>query len=533
MKKITKYFNSTVEKTLIKVRNKTNKFFVNNFRINNFNIIKYFNFTVKKTLIKVRNKTNKFFFNNTRVSNFNKILIIFISLLFIYLFYLLIPTTYNKTWTQNTIESKLLEDFSINFDISSDISYNILPAPHFLIKNSKIFKGNAENLVKLSEIKKLKVFINKNNFFKKKEKMTISEVFIEDANFVLKGSDFKYLNKTFNKKFSKKKIKVDKSKIFLKDNSNETISIIKLSKASLFHDNLKIVNSLNLRGEVFNIPFTFNIYKNMLFPRDKEVSLVVKSLKLNIFNESFEKPGQQSNGLNIISILNSKIQTKYNIKKNLILFSSDSSRIKDTNIDYDGSLFLKPFDLKLDVNMQKYKISKFFDTSSIFVEFIKTNLLFNENISAGISVNADHNVRDAIFNSARIKFNIVNGNINLDQTKFINSRIGSLKLSNSNLSLDNNKFMLSTDVSIDIKNSDNLYSYLQTPKKLRNPIKNIFANLEYDLLRNEINLKIFKINSFEVADEVTEIIENFEYDKDNNLNKMRRMLNKAISAYDG
>ena len=78
-----------------------------------------------------------------------------------------------------------------------------------------------------------------------------------------------------------------------------------------------------------------------------------------------------------------------------------------------------------------------------------------------------------------------------------------------------------------------LYSYLQTPKKFRAPIKNIFANIQFNLLRNEINLKSLKINNVAVNNEITEIIENFEYDKNNNLTKTRRMLNKLISIYDG
>ena len=37
MKKIVKYFNSLVEETILKHKNKTNKFFTNNSKISNFN----------------------------------------------------------------------------------------------------------------------------------------------------------------------------------------------------------------------------------------------------------------------------------------------------------------------------------------------------------------------------------------------------------------------------------------------------------------------------------------------------------------
>ena len=73
-------------------------------------IIKNFNNLIKRTIFKVQNKTN----NNFNISNFNKYLIAIIASLFIYLFYLLIPLLYDKTWVQDNIERKVLSEFKIN-----------------------------------------------------------------------------------------------------------------------------------------------------------------------------------------------------------------------------------------------------------------------------------------------------------------------------------------------------------------------------------------------------------------------------------
>ncbi|MDA8537984.1 hypothetical protein N9K55_04720, partial [Candidatus Pelagibacter bacterium] len=86
-------------------------------------IIKFFDSLIEKTLFQLKNKTNRFFGPNSKVSNFNKAVIAFISLLFIYLFYLSIPTLYNKSWVQNTVENQLLENFNMNFSTSYDITY--------------------------------------------------------------------------------------------------------------------------------------------------------------------------------------------------------------------------------------------------------------------------------------------------------------------------------------------------------------------------------------------------------------------------
>ena len=126
--------------------------------------IKKFNNFIEKTIFKVQNKTN----DNFKVSNFNKYLIIFIGLLFIYLFYLLIPLVYEKNWLQTQIEKKLLNEFKLNLSTSSDISYLILPAPHFLVKDSKIMISDSKNK-SVADIKNLKIFINQKNFFNKKK----------------------------------------------------------------------------------------------------------------------------------------------------------------------------------------------------------------------------------------------------------------------------------------------------------------------------------------------------------------------------
>ena len=103
-------------------------------------IIKNFNNLIKRTIFKVQNKTN----SNFNISSFNKYLISFIALLFVYLFYLLTPLLYDKTWLQANIESKLHDEFKMNLSTSANIVYRILPAPHFLIRDSKILVNDGE-----------------------------------------------------------------------------------------------------------------------------------------------------------------------------------------------------------------------------------------------------------------------------------------------------------------------------------------------------------------------------------------------------
>ena len=496
MKKIVKNFENLVNKTL---------------------------FSTNKLILEVKNKTSI----GLKVSNLNKGIISFISLLFFYLFYLSIPNIYDKSWVQNTIENKLIEEYKINFSISSEISYNILPSPHFLIKNSKIFRDAKGSSKSLSEIKKLKVFIGQKNFFTK-EKMVIKRVLIDKANFSLIGSDLKLLDKISIRKLSEKKIKLTNSNIFFKNDSNETFAIIKIRKVFLFYDNLKLTNILDLTGDIFNLPFSFILSEQDFPMRTRKININSKKMQLKIFNESVKKSENIITGVNNLSVFNSKISTQYEINKNIVTFAA-----KNSKIEYSGNLSIKPFDLNLDINLDRSELANIFDVNSIFFEFLKTQLLFNENISANISLNTTFPKMDEVFNSAKINFNLVNGSINFNHSKLINNKIGSMKIMDSRLFLDKDKLILNADIEIDIKNSNNLFSFLQTPKNKRNLIKKVYFNFDYDFLADQVFLNNFRIDENDSNTKMVKIINEFYRDKKQNLNMSRRMLNKLLSYYDG
>tara|TARA_B110001452_G_scaffold244427_1_gene228439 strand:- start:1386 stop:2906 length:1521 start_codon:yes stop_codon:yes gene_type:complete len=506
MKKIVKKFNNFVNETIFNVQNKTNNIFNNLFR---------------------RKKNNE-----SKISNFNKSFIIIFSSIFLYLFYLLIPLLYDKNWVQNTVEKKLLNEFKINLSSSADISYLILPAPHFLIKDSKILIDDNKKLKSIAEIKKLKVFLSQKNFFDK-EKIELKKVVINNANFLFLRSDIKKINEFSNKKFSNKKIQINNSKIFFKDNLNQIIAITKLDKATLFFDEDKLLNLFKLKGDIFAIPFTFDFKISNKPTKNKEVNIKAKTLKLNILNKSLKNKNKSTSGTNIISFLNSTINTEYESKNELVIFKSENSMTKNSEYSYNGKLSINPFDLDLNIDLGNYKIFQLFNINSIFNEFIKSGALINENISIKISATSKANYLNKIYQNANINFNIINGKINLDNSKLINDNIGTLKLIDSNLYIENNKLMLNSDVSIDIKDTDRLYSFLNTRKKSRKNIKNILLNLDYDFLSNQIKFNYVKVDNNKVSEQFLRIIDGFNDNNLNNLTKSRRLINELFNIYEG
>ena len=562
-KKITKLIDSLILNTLFKLIYKIKYFFVWNFwnfskklrknfislvkkPLMNFvtkisetislfyrkKIIKRSNTFIQKTAFKIDDLKKRFFGKNSKISNFNKLIITFISLLFFYLFYLSIPSLYNKSWVQSLIEERLLDEFRINLSSSSEISYNILPSPHFLIKNSKIFIEHENKPVEISEIKRLKIFFYQGNFFKK-ENINFKKVHINKANFSLQGKDLAILNKASDKKFSNKEIIINNSNVFLKDDDTNTVAIIKIPKATFFYNDLKFQNSFIVKSEIFKVPLIFDLIKDFEERKKKEINIKSDKLKLKVSNEFIKFSDKVIEGAASISVLNFKTQSKYKLEENLIFFESDETIVKNPNFDYKGKLFTQPFNLDLDINIEKYELSRLLNINSIYAELIKNELLFNKNISANTSIFIRSNKNSELFDSSLVNFNITNGAINFNKSKFINNKIGYLEIGNSNLSYINNDLVLNADLLIKIKNSNNLFSLLQTPKKSRLDIEDIKVNLDFNFLSNQIDVKRIKFSGLEKNDQSLKILNEFNDINNLNFHKARRIFNKLLLAYSG
>jgi hypothetical protein len=528
-KKLLKYFISLVKKPLLNFGVKINDTISYLYRKK---IIKSLNTFIQKTTFKIDGLKKNLFSKKSKVSNFNKLIITFISLLFFYLFYLSIPSLYDKSWVQGLIEERLLNEFRIKLSSSSEISYNILPSPHFLIKDSKIIIEHENKPVEISEIKKLKIFFYQNNFLKK-ENIDFKKIHIDKANFSLQGKDLVFLNKASDKQFSNKEIIINNSKVFLKDDDINTVAIIKIAKATFFYNDSKFQNSFIAKSEIFKVPFIFDLINDFEEKKKKEITIKSNKLKLNASNIFTKFSDEVIEGAASISILNFKTQSKYKLEKNLIFFESDETTVKNPNFNYKGKLFTQPFNLDLDINIKNYELSRLLNLDSIYAELIKNKLLFNKNISANTSISIASTKNSELFDSSLVNFNITNGTINFNKSKFINNKIGYLEISNSNLSYINNDLVLNVDLLIKIKNSNNLFSLLQTPKKSRSDIEDIRVNLDFNFLSNQIDVKRIKFSGVEKNDQSLKILNEFNDINDLNFHKTRRIFNKLLLAYSG
>ena len=492
------------------------------------------------------NKLKKFKFK--KISNFSLSIIFFISLLFLYLFYLSIPSLYDKGSLQKDLSNKLINEFNINFSISSEIKYSILPSPHILIKNSKIFNDDVNNPKEIVEIKELKIFISQKNFFHQSD-IIIKSILINEANFFIKNDDFNFLNNYISKKFSKKKINVKNSNIFYKDKNDEIISIFSISNLDLFFDDKKFINQLNSRGKIFQTSFEIQWNKNFKNKIKNTTLLKLEKLNFKTQNESsFEDGKYIAKNQSIIGGV--KLVSDYQIQNNLMtIVSSNSELIKkdikyedvkyNKDIKYNGVVKFDPFDLKLNIDLEQINLDTLLIRSYIFQELLKTNLLFNKNLNGNIILNSKKIIRNKLFDSSKILLNFKNGEINFNNTYLLSNKIGSLNLYNSSIEIINNEFVLKGSYDFNIEKQKEFFKIFQIAKANRRFIKNIYFDVEYNMFKDELKIMSFKLNGLNntQSNSIKDILYDYnnkkEKDKIQNWIGLKRFVNKLFINYTG
>ncbi len=175
-----------------------------------------------------------------KLSLFIKGIFILIILFFLFGIYLSIPVLFNYKSIENIIEKKFYSNFDIKININGDIKYQLLPKPHLLINNSSLSIDEKSGEEMSIDIESLKVFLDTNKLYPK-SKINFEKLELQENNFLLKTKEYIILRNYFNKSKSKP-IHIKKSKIFILDESGETIVISPIKKLVVItsqNDNIK------------------------------------------------------------------------------------------------------------------------------------------------------------------------------------------------------------------------------------------------------------------------------------------------------
>ena len=294
-----------------------------------------------KSLINLIKKT-KFFLKYR-----NKLTISTLVFFFLYLTYLSLPGLLNKKVLENNLKERIFDEFKLIINTPTDISYAILPTPHFVAKNVTVLNKNLEKYDGIL-IKKFKVKISQKNLFTYKN-FIIKELILEDNLFDIKKTNFDNFMLFLSNKLSRKNISLIKTKIIYSDDDGETILIAPLKKVVLNYNELSNFNYLSTKGKLYNQQFNIEFKKQI---SDKEETNILFSLKnINLKNQNNQYINVEERiGENTLIFGNKEFNTQYSLSKDKLLFSSSKKETKNSNFTYKGKINLKPFEF--DVNIK-------------------------------------------------------------------------------------------------------------------------------------------------------------------------------------
>ena len=450
---------------------------------------------------------------------------------FLYLVYLSIPGIVISENIQKELEEKLKKEYNLDFALTPDIDYSILPKPHYIINDVVIFTEKTGYQKEFCQIKKLKIYINQKNFFKMNN--VIRKIEIKNANFFIENSDLNFINNFLNNRFSKNSIKVLKSKIFYKNNEGQIVSFISLENISIFYDELKKQNSLISRGKVFNIPFTFD-WKNDENTNEKITKVKLNPLKLSFLNTS--KKDDQVKNLKV-NFKRSKLNTNYFFEEDSINLESNNSFIGTNKFDYKGKINLEPFDFQIVSEIQKIDIKKILPDKNFFDEIFSREFLLNENLNGRLAIKSNNLNNAGFFNEILINLNYVGEKIELSNSQLLNKKIGRLNLDYGTIYSEENDIFFKGKFNFEIFDRNKFYRKFLVSKKNQKDIDQFNFGVIYNL--SKFDAKIFFISLNKDKPEMSDNLDNLIYSFNNksisinNWISLRSFVNKILSSYSG
>lgn len=458
---------------------------------------------------------------NLSLENIDKKIALISGLLIIFILtYFLIPTFYNKDQVRIILQDQIYSKYNIKIEFGNQINYGLFPKPNFSSKSLSII----HNQKKLANSQNTKIYISFKNFFNLKN-LKIKDLVIDKIEFNTNSKNINFFSEVLNSFDSSNKVLLKNGNLFYKDNKEDVVFLLKIKDLIFLRDKKNPINIMKSNFEIFNIPFKFDVKKDMI---TKEIfsSLSSKKIRLNIENE-FENNQESIIGLINFLILNKKNSFNYEILSNSLNFLS-------TDGNFKGSIDFKPFYFFSNFDFNQLNTKKIFHSNSILWTLINSEIWKNQNLNANFNINFNKINNSQNLNSFILKTYLEEGNLKIDNSSIKWGDNILIKLKDIELNNEKNRLLLNGEVLFDFININNFYSYFQIKKKHRKQLKEIKLDFVYDL-----NLKKIILDNLKIDNNSDENINNFLNDynsKDKNLfNKVtfRNFVKNFFNFYSG
>ena len=485
---------------------------------------KKFSKFINNLLEKNLNKLNADNFKNLLINN--KIFLSIVALIILFLSYLSFPNIHNKEEVALEIKKNLKSKLNLEFNFQEDLDYKFLPRPHFTTNNSSInFQED-----KITEIKKLKVYVSLENLFSLKN-IKLNHVILEEANFNLNKENYNFFYNLLDGNFSDFKFEILKSNVFYRSLENEVLFINNIKNAKYYFDPKEIKNMLYANNEIFNLPYSIKIFDDKI---EKKIhsKINIESLRLKIDNQT-SYADKNYLGLSEINLINSKSLFEYQLKNDLFEFKF-FDKLQNPEFSYVGKFNFKPFYSNITGNTNKLDLSPLFSSNAIIKELLKTEILNNKNIDFNLIVTGNSIKEFDDFKNVLLKSKIQEGLVDIDRSKITWKNNIDFEFLDSLIFIKEGKLVLDSNVEIIINNSNEFYKFLVTPKNLRKKISKVYVNFTYLFDEKNINVKNIRIDG-KTLEKSKYSFQDILLQENNIQNKIyfKNLLNELIKNYAG
>jgi len=485
-------------------------------------------YNIKKKIFSLLNRFN---FSRFKI----RYLVFSFSLLFFYyLIYLSFPGILHDKSDQNYLTKLLKEQYGLEFSLTPEINYSILPKPHFQISNVIIFNNNKNFQKEIAQIKKMKIYLVQTNFLKKR-KLKIKSVELLETNFFISKPDIIYIENFFKKGFKKKPMTIKKANLFYQDIDKGTISFLNLKKVNMQYNDKSNNDTLLSEGEIFNIPFNI-IWKQDLKKSEQSTNLKFKKINLNILHSSRFIDNKKINKLQVY-LNRSRYIINYNLNSEKINFNSNNSFIGNDKFIYSGNIFLDPFNFDIDSSLDSLKPKKLFLNSSLLKEILSNDFILNENLNGKISLNVKKLENNPFFDNFKMNINFKGQTLEFNNSTFFNDKVANLIVKTGTLYEEKNNIIFKSNVDFVINDLDRFFNKFVVPKKNRHDFKKISFETLTNLTTNDFKILNITNENFinKEFPEIDELIYQFNSGsfKISNWIEFKIFTNKIISFYAG
>ncbi len=430
-------------------------------------------------------------FSSLRNKNPFSVIISSIALIFLLLLYFTIPAFYNYKNFDKEIQKKVSKDFKLDLKNISNITYLIIPTPHFLIEECDLYFSN-DSKERITRVKNLKINIYSKNLHKK-EKIELKNINLNKTDFDLHFEDLKNFYNHLNNNITKP-IYFTNSNLFFRDNKNEIISISKIKKFKYFSNIQNKEKKLNISGNLFGSTINFKWRKDYLSPNLTISNIKFKNPNLNIINKFNKENEKFVKAETNIKFSKNNLNLNYKFNNEEIQFSDDEIE-KINHSKLIGNINLDPFFFDLELILSGIRIQTVLN--NIFLNIHRTSKSSHINFNGTLKISLNE-INNRLFENLIININFLDKKISLNNSSLNLKKIGKINFSDPTIYEKNQKLFIKSKIKFNISDQEELFRRFLIPRQNRVDLNKVYFELEYNV--DDGNYYLSNINFNESKD---------------------------------